>query len=52
MVTVYFLNYTGRIDFTYLWLNPLGCVVCVGAAAAFSTVLKGDKGAGRQTLTA
>ena len=44
VVTVYFLNYYDYIDFTYLWLNPLGCIVCVVAAAMFSTVMKGDKG--------
>lgn len=44
VVPVYFGNYYGYFDFTYLWLNPLGCVVCVAAAAAFSTFIKGDKG--------
>ena len=43
VVTVYALNYTEVIDFTYLWLNPLGCLLCVAAAALFSTVIKGDK---------
>jgi len=43
VVSVYFLNYTGVIEFTYLWLNPLGCIVCVLFAGMFSTVLKGDK---------
>ena len=44
VVTVYALNYLGYIEFTYLWLNPLGCLLCVAAAWAFSHFLKGDKG--------
>ena len=40
VVTVYFLNYYEVINFTYLWLNPLGCIVCVVFAALFSLVLK------------
>ena len=52
VVPVYFANYYGYIDFTYLWLNPLGCVVCVAAAALFSTVIRGDKGGASLTSAA
>ena len=41
VVTVYFLNYYELINFTYLWLNPLGCIVCVVFAWIFQALLKG-----------
>ena len=44
VIVVYFANRWEYIDFTYLWLNPLGAIICVAAAAAFSVFLKGDKG--------
>jgi len=43
VVTVYFLNYYEVINFTYLWLNPLGCIVCVLFAWLFQPVLGGGK---------
>ncbi|MFK8056372.1 MAG: sodium:solute symporter [Saprospiraceae bacterium] len=39
VVTVYFLNYYEFINFTYLWLNPLGCIVCVLFAWFFQATL-------------
>jgi len=39
VVTVYFLNYYEVIDFTYLWLNPLGCLVCMLFAWIFQSLL-------------
>ena len=39
VVVVYFLNYYNYIDFTYLWLNPLGCIVCVLFAMLFQSIL-------------
>ena len=42
VLVVYFLNYYGHIEFTYLWLNPLGCLLCVAAAWAFSKVVDED----------
>ena len=38
---VYYLNTAGRIEFTYLWFNPLGCLVCVAAAAALERTVGG-----------
>ncbi len=29
---VYYLNSIGAFEFTYLWFNPLGCLVCIAAA--------------------
>ena len=43
VVPVYFANYYDYIDFTYLWLNPLGCVVCVAAAMLFELTI-GESG--------
>jgi len=40
VVTVYFLNYYEVINFTYLWLNPLGCLVCVFFAWLFQATLR------------
>ncbi len=40
VVTVYLLNYKGIIEFTYLWLNPLGCIVCIVAAWIMSQLLQ------------
>lgn len=42
VVAVYTLNYYEYIQFTYLWLNPLGCLVCVGVAWLFSKVINED----------
>ena len=42
VIVVYFLNYYGHIQFTYLWLNPLGCLICMLMAALFQALL-GDE---------
>ena len=39
---VYYLNRVGVFEFTYLWFNPLGCLVCMAAAAALQEVLTDD----------
>lgn len=39
VVIVYFLNFYEIINFTYLWLNPLGCIVCVIFAWLFQSVI-------------
>lgn len=39
VVIVYFLNFYEVINFTYLWLNPLGCIVCVVFAMLFESML-------------
>ena len=37
---VFALNYYKYIEFTYMWLNPLGCLVCVAAAWGVSRVVE------------
>ncbi len=39
VVAIYFGNYYELIDFTYLWLNPLGCLLCVALAVGAQTIL-------------
>ncbi len=52
VIVVYGLNYYGYIEFTYLWLNPLGCLLCVALAAALQRILPAEPRGQRRTADA
>ena len=46
IILIYFLNYYEVISFTFLWLNPMGCVMTVLAALLIDQFSQGQKPGG------